>query len=81
MELDEIMEVIRGYVAETIGEVPEEIDDEVSFFKLGISSIQALKIINRMRKMLEIDIDPVAMFEYKSVSSLAQYLYECVQEE
>lgn len=48
------------------------------FFKLGVTSIQALKVINKMRKALEIEINPAAIFEYKCIAELAEYLESCL---
>lgn len=58
----------------------DEIDEKESFYKLGISSVQALKIINRIRKKLKIEIDPVAMFEYKCIAELCGYLTKVVNQ-
>jgi len=80
MKLHDILSLIKSYVVEATGENIEDIDENASFFRLGISSVQALKIVNKLRKKLEVDISPVAMFEYKCISELAGYLYDCSQE-
>jgi acyl carrier protein len=81
MEKKELIEFMKSLLATELACSEEEIDENVGFFKLGISSIQALKLVNKMRKKLQIDINPVAMFEYNSISELADYLYECSQEQ
>lgn len=49
--------------------------------KIGVSSVQALKIINRARKHLQVDISPVALFEYKTIAEFAAYLNESLLQE
>ena len=44
--------------------------------RLGVSSVQALKIISRLRKQLDLDINPVALFEFKTVDDSSEYLAE-----
>lgn len=79
MSKEEIIEFIKAEIAAILNQEPDSIDEDVNFLKVGVSSVQALKIINRIRKKLEIDINPVAMFEYKTISDLAGYLSECAE--
>ncbi|KGE16338.1 acyl carrier protein [Paenibacillus wynnii] len=80
MNRDEIVELMKTEIAAILGQEPDDIDENVNFLKIGVSSIQALKIINRARKNLDIDISPVALFEYKTISEFAGYLSECLNE-
>lgn len=80
MNNDYIVEILKGYLAQVLEVTKEEINENDNFFKIGVSSVQALKIINRMRKELEIEISPVAMFEYNSIAEISNYLYECIEE-
>ncbi len=79
MNKEEIIAFIKEEIAAVLNQNPDSIDEDVNFLKVGISSVQALKIINRIRKKLEIEINPVAMFEYKTIAELAGYLDECVK--
>jgi acyl carrier protein len=79
MSKQEIIDFIKAEIAAILNEEPDSIDEDINFLRIGISSVQALKIINRIRKKLEIDINPVAMFEYKTISELAGYLSECAK--
>lgn len=81
MNIENIVGVIQENIAVVLKKEPCVIDSNTSFLKLGVTSIEALTIINRVRKKLHIYINPVAMFEYKTIIDLATYLYECMQEE
>lgn len=80
MKKEEIIELIKTQLANVLGMDVDDIDDNVSFYKLGVTSVQALKVVNRVRKSLTVDVNPVAMFEYKCVEELADYLVEVVNE-
>lgn len=80
MDIEKIIAYLKEEIALAINESPEFIDQDLNFLRFGISSIQTLKIINRIKKTLEIDISPVAMFEYKTISELAVYLSECMSD-
>jgi len=74
MTKDEIADCIKNEIALALQIDPNEIDEDIFFMKLGLSSVQTLKIINRIRKKIDTDINPVAMFEHKSISKFAEYL-------
>ena len=74
MDQDYIKAVLAKEIAAELSIEPEEVDDQASFMRLGVSSVQALKIINRLRRELGIDINPVALFEFKTVEDISFYL-------
>lgn len=80
MSKEDIIMTIKSEIAAILKQDADSIDEGTNLLKIGVSSIQALKIINRIRKKLDIDISPVAMFEYKTISAFAGYLYECQEE-
>ena len=81
MSKEEIVAFIKGEIASFLNQNPDSIDEDAKLLKIGVSSVQALKIINRLRKKLNIDISPVALFEYKTISAFAGYLSQCLQED
>lgn len=81
MNKAEIIVFIKNEIAEALEKKSQSIDEDMNFMKIGISSIKTLKIINKMSRALEIDINPVAMFEYTTIEEFAGYLSECVNGE
>ena len=79
MDTQVITEMMKDYIAQVISVSPADVDENENFFHMGISSIQALKIINKIRKQLNADVELAAMFEYKCVSELAVYLSGCTE--
>ena len=77
MNKEEIIKLIQQELMEALAEEDEEvdmIDENENFMHLGISSVQALTIINSLKKKLDLEISPVALFEYKTISDFAEYL-------
>ena len=76
MDKEHVKTVLTKEIATELAVAPGEIDEHASFMRLGISSVQALKIINRLRKELDIDINPVALFEFKTIEDISDFLAE-----
>lgn len=74
MKREEIVDYMTAEIAENLKESTGNIDPDANFMKMGISSVQALKIINKLRKKMNVEINPVAMFEYKTITEFADYL-------
>ncbi len=79
IDKEQIIGFIKDEIALVLNQNSDSIDEHVNFLRIGISSIQTLKIINRIRKKLEIDINPIAMFEYKTIAEFSGYLFECIK--
>ena len=79
-------EQLTEYLKNTLAEIMEIDGDEIIDLgdeteqELGVTSIQALKVINKMRKTLNIEINPAAIFECKCISELAEYLENLTME-
>lgn len=71
---EQMTHFIKEQIASVIQLNPDLLDDNTSFIKCGISSVQAIMIINKIKKKLQLDLNPIAMFEYKNISELSNYL-------
>ncbi|GAB3166442.1 hypothetical protein GCM10027059_25520 [Myceligenerans halotolerans] len=80
MTKDEIKAVLIKEIAAELSIAPADVEDDEGFMQLGVSSVQALKIVNRLRKELGMDINPVALFEFKTVDDISAYLAEEAEE-
>lgn len=79
MDKQEMINFMKETLSEVMGEDIADIDENTSFFKLGISSVDALKTMNVVGRKLNIEIDPAAMFEYKNITEMAEYLQTLTQ--
>ncbi len=74
MTKEQLCDYLKNSLAEIMSVDVDDLDENSSFFKLGVTSIQALKVINKMRRTLDVEINPAAIFEYKCINELAEYL-------
>lgn len=74
MNKEEIIELIKKEVAESTETTVDMIDEDENFMRLGVDSIHAIKIMNTVKRELDVEISPVAIFEYKTISEFSEYL-------
>lgn len=74
MNKEQIIDILKFEIAKIVQRDVDSIDEGERLLKMGVSSIQAIKIINQIRKRLEVDINPVALFEYKTINEFSEYL-------
>jgi len=76
MDIEQLMDLAKKRISEVVGLHPSEINEDESFLKMGISSIQAVKIINLMQKDLDMELNPAILFEYETLGELVDYFLE-----
>ena len=76
MTKEELLERIKVKISEVVGLHHEDVDEDEKFLKMGISSIQAIKIVNALQEQFNAEINPAIMFEYETLSELVDYLIE-----
>jgi phosphopantetheine attachment domain protein len=76
MTKEYVTKMLTEEIATELNTTPDEIDEHTSFMRMGISSIQALKIINRLRKTLSIKVNPVALFQFDTIDEISSCLAE-----
>ncbi len=76
MTKENLLELIKSKISDVVGLDKEDIDEDEKFLKMGISSIQAIKIVNALQEQFNAEINPAIMFEYESLNELVDYLIE-----
>ncbi len=74
MNKEEIVELLKKEVADVLDTTPDTIDEDESFMRLGVDSVDAIKIMNTIKSTLDVEVSPVAIFEYKTISDFAEYV-------
>lgn len=69
---DDVEFVLAACLSELLGR--EVVDVEADFFALGVHSLLAIKLVARVRKLLEVNLAPGMVFEHPSVAALAAAL-------
>ena len=74
MNKEEIIELIKTQVANELEIDVDTIDEDENFMRLGLDSVHAMTIMNIIKRELNVEISPVAIFEYRTISDFAEYL-------
>jgi polyketide synthase PksN len=67
---------LRQEVASQLEKPLEEISLQLSYFDLGLSSLGAANVVQKLNQLLRESMLPSALFEYTNIESLAAYLSE-----
>lgn len=79
INMEQIICFLKGEISTATNSEPNSIDEKINFMKFGISSMQTIMILNKVKKKFEIEVNPFAMFEYKNINELSHYLYGQIQ--
>ncbi|MFZ5526629.1 MAG: SDR family NAD(P)-dependent oxidoreductase [Pseudomonadota bacterium] len=67
-------ELVAGLVAETLGLRQDEVDRHAGFFDLGLDSLSALEIKNRLQATLGLNLPGTLAFDHPTPSALVAHL-------
>lgn len=71
---DKIETVVRKAV-ESLMEV-KNIDDKVSFWELGLTSVTAVELISFINQQFDIDLQVEVLFSYQNISDITEYIMD-----
>ncbi|AFZ33409.1 polyketide synthase (plasmid) [Gloeocapsa sp. PCC 7428] len=69
---------IRTQIAQVLGFDPEEIDPYAGFFDLGMDSLTAIELKNRLQTTLQCTLPSTLIFDYPHITALVDYLMQQV---
>ncbi len=76
-----ILNIICSQLAKVLGfSSPDNIDSDTNFSDLGMDSLMAVELKNSLQNSLEIPLETNILFDYPTVSSLANYLLPLLPE-
>ncbi|MDB9360929.1 SDR family NAD(P)-dependent oxidoreductase [Nodularia spumigena CS-588/02] len=77
---NELLEThIREQIAKILGFAPNEINPQTGFFDLGMDSLTAIELKNRLQTDLKITLPSTIAFDYPNIQTLAQHLNKELQ--
>lgn len=74
---EEIQNWFQSYVAEALQRPAENIELTVPFETLGLDSVTAVGMSGDLETWLGLSIDPMVIYDYPTIESLAEFLAEC----
>ena len=73
--MEALMDHVRGHMASALGLVrPEDLSANQGLTELGMDSLMAVEISNRLKKSLNCKLPSTLAFEYPTLEAIAEYL-------
>ncbi|MFI7670155.1 acyl carrier protein [Nocardia sp. NPDC049526] len=73
---DLIMEWIAAAVAEYIDDDPTAVECDAPFVELGLTSVQAVEISDRLSRWVGLELPPTLAYDYPSIDAIAGYIVD-----
>lgn len=73
---DQIEAWLISYLSQTLEVEAKEIDPNAAFNEYGLDSSSAVVLTGDLQEWLERDLDPTLLFDYPTVTALAEHLSE-----
>lgn len=74
MDRQDIVQIIKESIASEIDLKISSIAENEEFFNLGVNSMQAIFILEKLESALQISLDPILLWDYPTVNTLASYI-------
>lgn len=71
LDKNDIIEFLIEQVSATVGMTPSQLTSEMNLESIGLSSLNAVLISGELEDKLQIEIDPMIMFESKTIDEVA----------
>lgn len=78
---DDIENWLSDLIAEILEISPSQVDRTKRFDRYGLDSVAALSVTAMLGEHLGRDLDPTAMYDYPTISTLSRYLVESTEAE
>ncbi|WP_316840662.1 acyl carrier protein [Pedobacter gandavensis] len=72
----EIIELLRAKIADHVKIEIDQVDPARNLDEIGLSSLQAVIISGELEDVLEVEIDPMIMFENKTINEVAEKIMQ-----
>ena len=70
----DILNTLKEEIAKETGLSVSTIDDEASFYSLGLDSISSVFVLDELEKKLDVEMNPMFFWDYPTVRLLADYI-------
>lgn len=78
MTRPELITILKSVIADETGIAVAEIADTDTFFNLGLDSVSCIFLMDKVEKILKVELNPLYFFDYPSIDTYADFLLENV---
>lgn len=69
-----LIQMLKSYVAEAVQSAPDDVDENASFYQLGLDSLSAVDVAQKIETYTGQVLHPTILFEHDTIAALAGYL-------
>jgi acyl carrier protein len=70
----EILNTLKEEIAKETGLSVSTIDDDASFYSLGLDSISSVYVLDELEKRLKVEMNPMFFWDYPTLRLLAEHI-------
>ena len=70
----DILSTLKEEIAKETGLSVSTIDDDASFYSLGLDSISSVFVLDELEKKLNVEMNPMFFWDYPTVRLLAEHI-------
>ncbi|WP_088833756.1 SDR family NAD(P)-dependent oxidoreductase [Paenibacillus tyrfis] len=74
--VEEASAFLRRLIAEKLGKPEDQVATDVGYYEIGLDSSMLLEVVTAIGSKLETQLMPTLLFEYTTITELAEYLAE-----
>jgi len=74
--VDDIKNILLENLALVLSVDVDEIDENENLFRMGISSLDAIKVLNKVKAKINISFKMDVIFEHTTIAKLSNFLHE-----
>jgi acyl carrier protein len=75
-----ILRWLTARVAASLSVPPTTLEPMVPLAEMGIDSVQAVSLVGEIEAQFDVDVDPTLIFDYPTLSHIAEYISAAVTE-
>jgi acyl carrier protein len=76
-----ILRWLTPRLAASLGVSATALDPMVPLAEMGVDSVHAVSLVGEIEAQFDIDVDPTLIFDYPTLSHIAEYIYAAVTEQ
>jgi len=74
MNRESIVEIVKEAISNEMGISLSEINENDSFFNLGMDSVSCIFVMERLENTLQLELNPIHFWDYPSIDTYADFL-------
>ena len=74
MNRTEILNALKEEIARETGLTLAEIEEDATFYSLGLNSISSVYILDKLEKKLKVEMNPLFLWDYPTVGLFADHI-------